>query len=103
MSERIKVDVTQEHIDKGVRRSDGFKATPMALCMIELAVKDRLGFVPIIGYMAIYNSETKKFFGVVAGDHIPKVTKAINAFDGGKPVEPFSFEVEPREPASAIR
>ena len=80
----MKIQVTQAHIDKGKRKS-------RCLCPIALALKDKFGYncdprVDTV-HMALGTSTFYK--------STPETVCFIDRFDGGAPVTPFDFELEP--------
>lgn len=79
------IHVTQEDIDKGVRRECG-------KCPIALAVSRAFGKPIRVGAFLV------QFFSANMGASVDLPPEALafrKAFDNGLPVQPFSFEVEP--------
>jgi hypothetical protein len=85
----MKITVTQEHIDKGVR-VNGYS------CPITLALRDA-GFVrPCVGIHRCYVSKKRFWFGYSRYDGtLPSnAVEFVRNFDVCNPVEPFTFEIE---------
>jgi len=78
----MRISVKQKHIDKGVRESSEF-------CPIALACKDGGINVPIVNRM-ISGYFVNRYICV---DVPQKACYFIAAFDKGRKVEPFSFEL----------
>ena len=89
-AERVTIQVTQEHIDHG-------KAGDCAECPVARAF---LGAVPDLQRVAVWDAGCARadlYFGPVDPVVIllPEVvTDFVSAFDDGRPVSPFSFDVE---------
>jgi hypothetical protein len=79
----VRIEVTQAHIDKGER-------TSAFSCPIALALKDHGVPKPAVTYTYFYKSDESEEQIYLPG----KVCNFISAFDKGKPVEPFTFELE---------
>ena len=91
---RIRIDVTQEHINEGNPTESGY-------CPVALALQEHAGW-------SHANAATHQFWplfenwderlGVSIRYDLPvEASSFIQAFDDGDPVEPFSFEVEVRD------
>jgi hypothetical protein len=83
----LKISVTQEHIDNGVRGN--CEKDPIALAMI-----DAKWMRPWVGPLTI---RTDGFNGgcMRQSFETPEIVwKFLSDFDNGRPVEPFEFEVE---------
>lgn len=82
----MKISVTQEHIDKGVPAKTD-------CCALTLAFRDSGFPKAIVGIVLAYPMNNDD--GVLSCILLPR--EAIdfrNSFDTGKPVKPFTFEVE---------
>lgn len=88
----MKVEVTQEHIDKGQRREHD-------KCPIALAVED-------IGYKSVsvdgksldaWKDKVDGVKGYIYGDLPDEAVEFIRTFDRGDKVEPLTFEFEMKE------
>lgn len=90
MNEPITVNVTQEHIDKGVPKTLANLDDRDVQCMVELALADHFQMPARIGLTYL---KVGSRFGHVADEDCWLVEKAITNFDRGLLVEPFSFEV----------
>lgn len=82
----MKVSVTQDHIDRGLRHSAGF-------CPIALAMNEQHGPGHLVATCeSLFTNED----GVVAWLKMPsEADDFIGKFDTGEPVQPFEFEVTP--------
>lgn len=90
----ITVHVTQEHIDRGVRRNDKTRPDWSEKCMAELAVSDALGVPAHMGFSVINadDDNSAPVYEVIRQD-VPHTTDAIMQFDSGAKVEPFDFRI----------
>lgn len=94
----MKLDITQEHIDKGIRGS--FESCPIALAAKKECPGKRIHI----------NSATIRAYDITDDNDretgliywLPVAARDfIQAFDGREPVKPFSFEItEEPEPIS---
>ena len=79
----MKIEVTQEHIDQGIINS-------LVNCPIALAIKSK-GFNCRLDQLYIYIDLKDKIIYI----QTPKfVANFIKDFDDGRPVSPFSFEID---------
>jgi hypothetical protein len=81
----MKIKVTQEHIDKGIR-SDANKC-PLALAICDEGTKPTVG----LAYVYLWHE------GTHTGKNVRLPHEALmfrRAFDARRPVEPFEFELE---------
>ena len=77
-----KIQVTQEHINKGKR----MKACE---CPVALAIRDKTKWIPDVSSLIV------TFPGTLDTEWLPaKAAEFVNAFDSGNPVKPFEFEMK---------
>lgn len=81
----VKVKVTQENINEGTRY-DGNR------CAMTLTFRDA-GYNVLCGYNGVYTPNPKIGEQSLAG-FSSEIVDFIRAFDLGKPVKPFEFEIE---------
>lgn len=78
----MRINVTQEHIDRGVRGDCA--ACPIALATTEV-IHERVG---VVGLHIIDND------GIPIKETTVKMRQFMDNFDDGKPVQPFSFNLK---------
>jgi hypothetical protein len=84
----MKIEVTQEDIDKGKRRQ-------ACNCPISLAVKRHTGarYVATFPLSGLNFIENDKTYILPAEEDQESFTTFVCDFDDGNPVEPFTFEL----------
>ncbi len=75
----MRIEVTQEHIDRGV---SSVTACPLALALLDMGATD----VRVGGLISIGGKDHRETY-----DHTIASRKFIDAFDSGKKVKPHTF------------
>jgi hypothetical protein len=84
---KLHINVTQQHIDRGKRCNS--ERCPVALSILE--VLPETSYVSVDVRIYVEPSDTYDYIAAESPDEVCRFT---SAFDDGKPVSPFSFEVE---------
>lgn len=82
MGKRIKIHVTSEDIRDGQCINDG--------CPVALALKRTTGKVHNVGFLTLMDKNWKRI-----ADAPRSVQRFVRRFDANKPVQPFTFFLQP--------
>lgn len=84
----MKISVTAEHIKKGKRQHCSL--CPIALAMIDAGIEDPYVHTNVV--LTGIDYESRGYFTLS-----PAAKRFISRFDCGRAVEPFEFELSPKE------